>query len=96
MKVQKCVFLKEKREILGFTPGACKPCSCPASGWKQKPGVRDRDISGLMDGGVYTTEARLWSNNPRVQWTSRTRWQSLLGGDIQGAKGGEIASYRGN
>ena len=49
-----------------------------------------------MDGGVYTTEARLWSNNPRVQWTSRTRWQSLLGGDIQGAKGGEIASYRGN
>ena len=62
MKVQKRVFLKEKREILGFTPGACKPCSCPASGWKQKPGVRDRDISGLMDGGPYRSEARSWSN----------------------------------
>jgi hypothetical protein len=62
MKIQKCVFLKEKREILGFTPEACKPCTCPASRRKQKPRVRDRDSHGLMDGGPYMFEPRSWSN----------------------------------
>ena len=62
MQVQKCVFLKEKREISGFTPEACKPYTCPASRWKQKPGVRDRDSNGLMDGGPYMSEARSWSS----------------------------------
>ena len=39
-----------------------KACACPASRPKKKPGVSDKDINGLMDGGAYTSEARSWSN----------------------------------
>ena len=31
---------------------------------KKEPGVSDRDISGLVDGGSYMSEARSWSDIP--------------------------------
>ena len=32
--------------------------------FKTQERVSDRDISGLMDGGAYLSEARFWSNTP--------------------------------
>ena len=29
---------------------------------KKKPGVSDRDIRGVIDGGSYMSEARFWSD----------------------------------
>ena len=31
---------------------------------EKEPGVGDRDISGLMDEGSFTSEARFWSHTP--------------------------------
>ena len=39
-------------------------CFCPASRLKKVPRVSDRDLSGLMDGGSYRSEARAWSDTP--------------------------------
>ena len=49
------------------------------------------NISGLMDGGAYMSEARSWSNTPVCsgQWAGK-QWQLLLSGQ------GEVTSYRGN
>ena len=39
---------------------------------KKDPGVSDREISGLIDGGSYTSKARgSWSNTPT--WTADGR-----------------------
>ena len=48
----------------GCTPQTCKPCTCPASRPREEPGIGDRDINGLMDGGTYTSKAKSWSNTP--------------------------------
>ena len=48
--------------MLGCTPQVCKPCTCSSLRPKKEPGVGDRDISGLMDGGAYLSEARSWSD----------------------------------
>ena len=55
MQMEKQMFGKQ---IVGLH----LPCACPASRQEKKPGVRDgrRDISGLMDGGSYMSEARSW------------------------------------
>ena len=53
-----CCFLSS----VGLHLQACKPCTCPSLGLKKEPGVRDRDVSGLMDGGSYMSEARCWSD----------------------------------
>ena len=50
--------------MLGWTPQACKACTCPALRPKKELRVSDRDISGLMDGGAYMSEARSWSDTP--------------------------------
>lgn len=42
----------------------CTPQACPASRRKEEPGVSDRDIDGLMDGGGYMPEARSWKYTP--------------------------------
>ena len=47
---------------MGCLPQAYKPCACPASTLKKEPRVSNRDISGLMDEGTYTSEAKSWSN----------------------------------
>ena len=52
------------RQVLGCTPQAYKPCTCPASRLKKKPRVSNRDINSLMDWGAYTSEARSWSDTP--------------------------------
>ena len=52
-----CVFL-----LLGCIPQACKPCNFPASRSKKEPRVIDKDISGLTDGGSYTSDAKSWSH----------------------------------
>ena len=49
---------------MGCTPQAYKAYACPASKLKKEPGVSNRDINGLTDGGAYTSEARSWSNTP--------------------------------
>ena len=40
--------------LLACTLKACKPCGCPASRPKNEPGDSNRDISGLLDRGLYT------------------------------------------
>ena len=44
--------------LLGRTPQACKPCSCPALWPKKEPGYSNRDISGVLDRGSYASEAK--------------------------------------
>lgn len=39
-------------------------CSCSASRLKKEPRGSDRDLSGLMDGGSYRSEARAWRDSP--------------------------------
>ena len=50
--------------VLGCIPQAYKPCACPASRPKKEPRFSNRDVSGVMDGGAYTSEARSWSDTP--------------------------------
>ena len=50
--------------MLCCTPQAYKACACPASRLKKEPGVSNRDINGLMDGGADLSEARSWSDTP--------------------------------
>ena len=38
--------------VLGCTPQACTPCTCPASRPKEEPRNRDREVSGLLDRGL--------------------------------------------
>ena len=47
---------------MGCLPQAYKSCACPASRLKKEPRVSNRDISGLMDEGTYTSGAKSWSN----------------------------------
>ena len=51
-------------QVLGCTPQACKPCSCPATGWKTEPGVSTRDVSDLLDRKSNKSEAKVWSDTP--------------------------------
>jgi hypothetical protein len=46
---------------------------------KKETGVSNRDITSLMDGGTYTSEARSWSNTTPyvVHW-----WQEVHGGRL--------------
>ena len=54
---------------MGCTLQANKACTCPALSLKKEPGVSNRDLSGLMNGEAYTSEARSWSNiPPYVLW----------------------------
>lgn len=62
-KTPKSVRL-QSLQVLGCTPQAFKPSTCPASRLKKELRVSDRDINGVMDGGAYTSEARSWSNTP--------------------------------
>ena len=48
----------------GCPPQAYKTCACPAARLKKEPGVSNRDISGLLDGRSYMSEARFWSDTP--------------------------------
>lgn len=50
--------------LLGCTLQAYKPCTHPASIPKKELGVSNWAISGLMDGGSFTSEARFWSHTP--------------------------------
>ena len=50
--------------LLRCTPQAYKACVCPALRPKKEPGVRNRDVSGLADGGADLSEARSWSDTP--------------------------------
>ena len=43
---------------------AYRACACSTSRLKKEPGVSNRDINGLKDGGVYTSGARSWSDTP--------------------------------
>ena len=51
--------------LLGCSPQACKPCTCPAPRLKTESRVSDRDIDGLIDGRSYMSKARgSWSYTP--------------------------------
>jgi len=58
--------------LLGCTLQAYKPWIFPASSQKKEPGVSNRDLSGLMEGESYMSEARCWSNTPQCGEKSRT------------------------
>ena len=55
--------LSQRTRVLGCTPQTCKACTCPASRPKKKP-VSNRDMSGFMHGGSYTSESRSWGDTP--------------------------------
>ena len=74
--------------LLGWTPKACKPSPCLSSRLKKKPDIRDTDITGLIDLGAYTSEARSWTTPYHVQHTVGWTWQQAL----LGLWGEEIAS----
>lgn len=46
--------------MLDDIPQAYMACTCLALRPKKEPGDSNRDISGLIDGGCYTSEARSW------------------------------------
>ena len=62
--------LKDAKDSLGCTPQACKRCTRPASSWKKEPGVSNRGLRGLMDGGILHTEARPWRDTSPAVLTS--------------------------
>ena len=43
--------------LLGCTPQAYKPCTCPALRWKKEPRVSGTDIDSLIDKGIL----HVWS-----------------------------------
>ena len=78
--------------LLGYTPQAYSTCACPASRLKKEPGVRNRDISGLMEVGVYLFGARFWSDTlPCVVDGGQD-----MAGKLCSQGEGEVTSYRGN
>ena len=48
--------------LFGCTQQAYKAYICPALRLKKEPGVSNRDISGLMNGGSYMSETRFRSD----------------------------------
>lgn len=50
--------------VLGCTLQARKPCTCLSLITKEEPGVSNRDIRDLVDGGSYVSESRSWTDNP--------------------------------
>ena len=58
------LFILLLDEGVGLHPQSYKGCACPASRPKTEPRGSNRDISGLMDEGAYTLEARSWSDTP--------------------------------
>ena len=77
-------------QLMGCTPQAYKACTSPASRPKKEPGVSDRDINGLTDGGAYLSGARSWSDTPPCAANSEQD-----GSGLRSRVGREIASYRG-
>ena len=66
--------------IVGLHPTACKVCACPGLRQKKKPGVSHRDISGLVDGGAYTSGPR-----PAPGTTFHHTWRMAEGGQNKDA-----------
>lgn len=57
------IFLKQRfpncaHSVQAYTPQAYKAHACPASRLKRNPRVNKGNISGLIDGGIYLSEAR--------------------------------------
>lgn len=48
--------------LLGCSPQVYKSYACPDSRPKKEPGVSDRDISSLLNGGSDMSEAKSWSD----------------------------------
>ena len=58
MNICVCVF-EWRYVLLGCTPQACKPGSCPVLRLKKDPGGSDRDINSLLDRGFYMYEPKV-------------------------------------
>ena len=67
--------------VVGLYPQACKSCACPASRAKKEPGVSNRDISGLMNGRPYMSEAKSWRDTPLCAVDSRQSLEIFATGD---------------
>lgn len=50
------------RQLLGYPPQACKPCSCPTSRLKKELRDSDQDLNGFIGRESYPSEARSWSD----------------------------------
>ena len=59
-----CYHLEDSTALWGCTPQVYKAHTFTASKPKSKFGVSNRDTSGLMDGGVYRSEASFWRDTP--------------------------------
>ena len=74
----------------GCPPQAYKTCACPAARLKKEPGVSNRDISGLMDGGAYMSEARSWSDTPPCAADGRQDTVSVFSPSQRGMGGYQL------
>ena len=59
------VFFPLKEEGVGLHPTSLQALYLPSFKTEERrPGVSNRDINGLMDGGPYMSEARSWGSTP--------------------------------
>ena len=78
--------------VLGCTPQVYKAYTYPVLRPRKEPRVSNRDISGLMDGGAYMSEAKVLERHPTVcsgqggGMVGRTWWQSSLPGGRGGCQ----------
>lgn len=63
---------------LGCTPQAYKACACLASRPKKEDRVSRREISSLVDGEAYLSEARSWAVPHYALWPAGRTWQQSL------------------
>ena len=76
------------RQLLGCTPRAYKPCTCPASRLKKGPRVGDRAINDLMDEGLTRLKRGPEATPHRVpQIRGRTGLQASLPEGREGYRG---------
>lgn len=50
--------------VVGLCPAGLQDLYLPTFRLKKEPGVGDRDVNGLMDGGVHAAEASSCSDIP--------------------------------
>ena len=73
--------------MLVCTPQAYEACACPASRPKKEPGVSNRDISGLMEGGSLHVWSKVLERHPTV--CIRLQWRAGHGSSLRWGFAGE-------
>ena len=66
--------------MLGYTNRPTCPFLAQLQNRRRSPGVRNRDISGLMDEETYISEARSWSDTPVCMTAGRQDKAAVFSG----------------